>query len=307
MPSLRSHLARLIVKYWMSPKFNATSPVQKQRIALESFAKLSLLPRKTRIEHLSVGSLKAEWISVGNTFEDCAILYLHGGAYNIGSLNTHRELAARISKASNASALLVDYRLAPEHAHPAAVDDVVMAYHWLTNNGYAPENIAIAGDSSGGGLAVASLVSLRDLGAQLPAAVVCISPWTDLAMTGESLKTKIDADPFITPAWLQSMARHYVADSDSRTPLISPIYADLHALPPMFVQVGSDEILLSDSTRLAERARDAGVDTTLDICQGMWHVWHFFAGKVPESNHAVNDAGRFIRKNLSQPRPGIGK
>jgi acetyl esterase/lipase len=301
MRSFRSHIARLVVKYWMSPKFNTTTTVQEQRIALEAFARFSLLPRKTRVEPLSIGRLSAEWISVGRTYEDRAILYLHGGAYNIGSLNTHRDLAARISKASNVATLLIDYRLAPEYAHPAAVDDVVMAYHWLIDRGYRPENIIIAGDSSGGGLAVAALVSLRNVGTPLPAAIVCLSPWADLKMTGESLKTKVNADPFLTTEWLQFMAGHYVADSDSRDPLISPIYADLHSLPPMLIQVGSDEILLSDSIRLAERASESGIDTTIDIWPDLWHVWHFFAGQVPEGNHAVRDVGRFIHKHLNLP------
>ncbi len=308
MRSMRSHIARLVVKYWMSPKFNTTTTVQEQRIALEGFARFSFLPRKTRVEPLFVGGVAAEWISVGSIYEECAILYLHGGAYNIGSLNTHRDLAARISKASNVATLLIAYRLAPEYAHPAAVDDVVMAYHWLIDRGYRPQNIIIAGESSGGGLAVASLVSLRDLGAPLPAAVVCLSPWTDLKMTGESLKTKVNADPFLTTEWLQFMAGHYVADCESRDPLISPIYADLHTLPPMLIQVGSDEILLSDSIRLAERASESGIDTTIDIWPDMWHVWHFFAGQVPEGYQAVRDVGKFINKHLNLPEKiaGIG-
>jgi acetyl esterase/lipase len=285
----------------MSPKFNAVTTVQEQRRALEGFAKLSILPRKIKIQPLHVGNLAAEWISVGNTLEDCAVLYVHGGAYNIGSLNTHRDLAARISKASHVKTLLIEYRLAPEHAYPAAIEDVVLAYRWLLKNGYSPHNIVIAGDSAGGGLAIATLVSLRDGGEPLPSAAICLSPWTDLARTGESMKTHIQVDPFLTPEWLEFMARHYVGNNNPRMPLISPIYADLHKLPPIFIQVGSDDILLSDSIRLAERAREAGVVTTLDVWENMWHVWHFFAGKMPEGNHAMNQAGNYIHKNLGQP------
>jgi monoterpene epsilon-lactone hydrolase len=300
MRSLRSRIFRLVVKYWMSPKFNTSSTVQKQRKALERFAKFSILPGKTKIQALQIGKIAAEWISVGDTPEDCVILYLHGGDYCIGSLNTHRELAARISKASKIKTLLIDYRLAPEHPYPAAIEDVVIAYQWLLKNGFSSNNIVIAGDSAGGGLVIAALVKLRDLGESLPAAAICLSAWTDLQSTGESMKTHFQKDPFLTPEWLKFMAKHYAANSDFKTPLISPIYAGLALLPPLLIQVGSDEILLSDSIRLADRAREAGLDTTLKVWNNMWHVWHFFAGKMPEANRALNHIGSFIHKHFNR-------
>lgn len=285
----------------MSPKFNLTSTVEEQRRAFENLAKLSILPSRTDVQPVHVGDVPAEWISVGNTSEEGAVLYLHGGAYTIGSPRTHRDIAARISKAAGVRALLIDYRLAPEHPHPAAVQDVVAAYRWMLEYGLSPHNIAIAGDSAGGGLAIAALVSLRDAGEPLPAAAVCLSPWTDLQGTGESMTTHIDADPFLTPEWLQLMAKHYVANNDPRMPLISPIHADLHDLPPVLIQVGSDEILLSDSMRLAESARQAGVETTLDVWEGMWHVWHFFAGQMPEGKRGMKIVGTYIRSHLKHP------
>ncbi|UCC45032.1 MAG: alpha/beta hydrolase [Candidatus Zixiibacteriota bacterium] len=300
MRSLRSRLFRLVVKYWMSPKFNAHTTIQEQRRALEGFAGLSILPAGTRVQPVKIGTLSAEWISVGDNPEQRAVLYVHGGAYNIGSLNTHRDIAARIAKASKMKTLSIDYRLAPEHDHPAAVEDVVSAYRWLLENGYSPRNIVIAGDSAGGGLAVAALVSLRDAGEQLPAAAVCMSPWTDLEGTGESITSLAHKDPFLTSDWLGVMAKNYVADDDPRSPLISPIYADLHGLPPILIQVGADEILLSDSTRLEKRGRQAGVDVTLDIWANMWHVWHLFAGQMPEAKRAINEVGKFIREHVSQ-------
>ena len=269
MQSLRSRMFRLFVKYIMSPKFNIYSTVQKQRTVLEGFAKLSILPAKTNIHPLRIGKLAAEWISVGNTLQDCAILYLHGGAYNIGSMNTHRELAARISKASKIKTLLIDYRLAPENPYPAAVDDAVLAYRWLLKNEFSSNDIVIAGDSAGGGLAIATLVSLRDLGEPLPAATVCLSPWTDLTISGES-KTHFHNDPFLTPEWLQFMSKHYAANNDPGLSLMSPVNADFSLFPPLLIQVGSDEILLNDSIRLAESARKAGIDTTIDIWENMW-------------------------------------
>ncbi|MEJ2194010.1 MAG: alpha/beta hydrolase [Ignavibacteriaceae bacterium] len=302
MRTLRSRIFRLVVKYWMSPRFNIASTIRNQRKALEGFSKLSILPRKTKIEKLQIGKVRAEWISVGTTLENCVILYLHGGAYCIGSLNTHRELAARISKASKIRTLLIDYRLAPEHPFPAAIEDVVFTYDWLLKNGFLSNNVIIIGDSAGGGLAISTLVKLRDLGAPIPAAAVCISPWTDLELTGNSIQTHTSKDPFLTPQWLQLMAKYYAANNDFQTPLISPNYADLSMLPPLLIQAGSDDILLSDSIRLAEHACESGVDSTLDIWENMWHVWHFFAGKMPEANRAINQISNFIYEHILKNR-----
>ena len=300
MSSLRSYAIRLVVKYWIAPKFNLTTTVKEQRAAFEGIGKLTILPFKTKIQPVTVGGVSAKWISVANVAEDCVVLYLHGGAYNIGSSNIYRDIAARISKASGAKVLLIDYRLAPEHPFPAAIEDATIAYRWLLENGFSPQNIAISGDSSGGGLTIATLVSLRDSGEALPAAAVVLSPWTDLEGTGESITKHVQADPFLTPEWLQFMAKHYIGNNSPRTALISPIYADLHDLPPILIQVGTDEILLSDSRRLAERVREAGIDTTLDVWENMWHVWHFFAGQLPEGKCAMDKIGAFIRNHLHQ-------
>jgi acetyl esterase/lipase len=312
----------------INPKHNLANKLSNNILSGDAFKKLDLMPfqdiliklsnlheeplpyenarqlvtglLKGLIQPIQIDKLAAEFISVGDTPDDCAILYLHGGAYNIGSLNTHRDLAARISKASKIKTLLIDYRLAPEHPHPAAVEDAVLAYRWLLKNGFSPNNIVIAGDSAGGGLAIVALVKLRDLGELIPAAIVCLSPWTDLELTGESIKTHIHNDPFLNPAWLEFMAKHYVANNDPCAPLISPIYANLKNLPPILIQVGSDEILLSDSINLAERAREAGVNITLDVWENIWHVWHFFAGKMPEANSAINQIGNFIHMHLKK-------
>ena len=302
MRTLRSKIFRLVVKYWMSPMFNTSSTVQKQRKAFERFSNFSILPKKTKIQQLQIGKIDAEWISVGTPLENYVILYLHGGAYCIGSSNTHRELAARISKASKIKTLLINYRLAPEHPYPAAIEDVVFTYDWLLKNGFLSNNVIIIGDSAGGGLAISALVKLRDLGAPIPAAAVCISPWTDLQLTGDSIQTHTQKDPFLTHQWLQLMARHYAANNDIQTPFISPQNADLSMLPPLLIQVGSDEILLSDSIRLAERAREAGVDSTLDVWENMWHVWHFFVGKMPEANCAINRICNFIHEHINKKR-----
>ncbi len=210
--------------------------------------------------------MPGEWIAAPNAgAERPRIYYLHGGGYVIGSINTHRALIARLSAASGARAFAINYRLAPEHPFPAAVEDAVSAYRWLLEQGVDPATIVIAGDSAGGGLTVATLVALRDAGVPLPAAAVCLSPWTDMEGIGESAKTRKAADPMIDPEGGLAQAQLYLGGADPRTPLAAPLYADLRGLPPMLIHVGDAEVLLDDSTRLAERAKAAGVDVTLEV------------------------------------------
>ncbi len=210
--------------------------------------------------------------------------------------NIERRMAAHICQAAASRALAVDYRLAPEHPFPAALEDCLTVYHWLLKNGTSPENIVIAGASAGGNLTLAMLLSLRDAGDPLPAAAVCISPVTDLAGTGESFLAK--QDPALTAEFVLTMNRHYAGNQDLRSPLLSPHYGNLRGLPPLLIQVGEDEILLSDATRLADNARAAGVDVSLVIWPKMWHVWHLFAPSLPEAQLAINAIGTFIRERI---------
>jgi acetyl esterase/lipase len=233
--------------------------------------------------------------------DDRAVLYLHGGGYTMGSCNTHRALGARLAVVSRAPVLIIDYRLAPEHPFPAALEDALAAYRWLIEPGRPVHSITLAGDSAGGGLVIATAIALRDQGDRLPAAIVCMSPWADLAVQGESMVTRAKSDPLIGRESSLQHAASYVAQHDPRSPLISPVYADLHGLPPLLIQVGDYEVLLSDSVRLAERARQAGVDATLEIWDGMWHVWQAYAGYVPEAQQAINRVGAFIGQHLASP------
>jgi phosphinothricin tripeptide acetyl hydrolase len=217
----------------------------------------------------------------------------------MGSLDTHRGLCARLSRAARARVLSVDYRLGPEHPHPAAVDDAVAAVRFVRESGVAPRRTAVAGDSAGGGLTVAALIALRDAGDPAPAAGLCISPWTDLALTGDTLRTKAQHDPMVRAADLRLMAAAYLAGRDARTPLASPLHADLAGLPPLLIQVGSAEILLDDAVRLAERASRAGVETDLRVWQDMIHVWHAFAEILPEGQQAVDEMAAFFEKRLA--------
>ena len=254
-------------------------------------------------EPVDAAGVPAEWFAAAGASGDRLIYYLHGGGYVVGSVNTHRELLGRISRAAAARVLAIDYRLAPEHPFPAAVEDSVAAYRWLLSTGADPANIVIAGDSAGGGLTVATLVALRDAGDPLPAAAVCISPWTDMEGSGASMTTKAEVDPMILLEHVSEGAKAYLGGADPRNPLASPIHADLTGLPPLLVQVGTSEVLLDDSTRLAERARAAGVDVTLEPWQEMIHVWHFFALILPEGQQAIDRIGAFVRERRPAAAP----
>jgi monoterpene epsilon-lactone hydrolase len=215
----------------------------------------------------------------------------------LGSINTHREMISRISRAAGARALAIDYRLAPEHPYPAAVEDATAAYRWLLCTGVDPARLVIGGESAGGGLTVATLAALRDAGEPLPAAGVCVSPWVDLECLGESMTTKAEIDPIAQRQVILEMAKAYLGDAGPRTPLAAPLYADLTGLPPLLIQVGASEILLDDSTRLAERAKSAGVDVTLELWNDMIHMWHFFAAMLPEGQQAIDRIGEFVRQH----------
>jgi acetyl esterase/lipase len=259
------------------------------------------MPEGTQNRPVVANGVQSEWVIGSGVDTHRVVLFLHGGAYVMGSLNTHRALVARLSTSSNARALSVAYRLAPEHPFPAAVDDAVSAYRWLRLQGVSANQIAIAGDSAGGGLAAATLVALREAGEALPGCGVLLSPWTDLAGTGESLITKAEVDPIIQGlgTGVSAPAAAYLAGADPTNPLASPLYADLRGLPPLLIVVGSDEILLDDSTRLAMRAREAGVDVTLDVWEDMWHVFPFSAPAVPESQEAIRRVGTFIQEHTA--------
>jgi acetyl esterase/lipase len=251
----------------------------------------------TKIEEASAGGVPAEWVSAAGSSSEHTLLYLHGGGYVIGSPETHRGLADRISSASGARVLLLDYRLAPEARFPAALDDALAAYRWLLREGVRPERIVIAGDSAGGGLTLATLAALRDAGDPLPAAAVPISPWTDLEGTGDSVETRKEIDPMVEIGGLLGMAKLYLGDADPQHPLASPLHCDPTGFPPLLIHVGDYELLLDDSTRFAERAKAAGVATTLEVWPEMVHVWHCFAPMLPEGQQAIERIGQFAKEH----------
>jgi len=297
MPSLRSRIVYWILKHGVSkPDRNASLP--RRRAALEKAARHLPMPRRIEIEPTKIASMAGEWIRPAGEPAAGVVLYLHGGAYTMGSCVTHRALAARIALAGGARVLLPEFRLAPEHPCPESVEDAMTSYRWLIERGVSPEAMVVAGDSSGGGLAVALMVLARDDGLPLPAAIVCLSPWADLEMTGESITTRARLDPVCSLEESRFHAACYLGGTDPRSSVASPIHADLSGLPPLLIQVGDREILLDDSIRLAESARRAGVDVELQAWDGMWHVWHLLAAYVPEGERAIRQVGSFIRKHL---------
>ncbi len=225
--------------------------------------------------------------------DDRGVLYFHGGGYVLGSLDTHAELMGRISAACRAPVLGIDYRLAPEHAYPAAVEDAVASYELLLANGIPPERIVIAGDSAGGGLTLACMLALRSKGIAQPAGAVLFSPWTDLTASGESHRSRADVEPMISPALLEPMAALYRGDVDAADPGVSPLFADLAGLPPLLVQVGDHEILLDDSTRLATAATAAGVTVSLEVYEEGFHVFQNMPD-IPEAAEALKSVARFF-------------
>jgi len=285
--AVRAHLAKL------PPSDSLTTA--ERRAQYERAEKVFPTPADVKVERVSAPSAPAEWLRPPSAEPGRVVLYLHGGGYVIGSPRSHRHLAAAIASASHASALLLDYRLAPEHPYPAAVDDATAAYRWLLDQAIAPERIVIAGDSAGGGLTVATLLALREARVPLPAGAVCISPWVDLTCGGASYATKADADPIVRRAGVEQMAQAYLGATPPRTPLASPLFADLRGLPPLLIHVGSDEVLLDDAVQLAERARAAGVDTSIEVYERMIHVWHWFLPMLDEAQTAVDAIGRFVR------------
>lgn len=297
MASFRSRVFRFLLS---RTAYDWSKPLPELRQDLERNTRLLRTAKHVKVSPVEVGDIHGEWIRPANARKNKAMLYLHGGGYIMGSCNTHRALVSRIAKAGRLNVLLIDYRLAPEHPFPAALEDSTAAYMWLQKEGFQSRDIVFAGDSAGGGLVMAALVSLRDNKQALPCAAVCLSPWTDLAGTGESVRTRAKLDPYLSPDIVNGSA--YAGNNDLCLPLISPHYADLAGLPPLLIHVGTDEILLNDSTRLAENAAKAGISATLKIWDNMWHVFHAWAPMMPEADRAIGEIGVFVNEALARGR-----
>jgi acetyl esterase/lipase len=292
-------LARLIEVLW-ERALGPDDPVDKRRADFEAVAASMPLPEDVDCHWARLDNLRAEWLRPAHPVGVRTILYLHGGGYVIGSCNTIRPLAAQLATAASARVLTVDYRLAPEHPFPAAVEDAVVAYRWLLDEGYDPGSLAIGGDSAGGGLTVATLVAARDIGLPLPAAAVCISPWVDLTLSAPSIDANAKNDPQVQRSGLARMAGWYLAGQDPTMPLASPLFADLSGLPPMLIHAGSVEALVDDARGLAQAASGAGVDVTLECWEDMIHVWHAFAPGLPEGTAGIKRVGAWLTSEWSR-------
>jgi monoterpene epsilon-lactone hydrolase len=248
-------------------------------------------------ERVSAGGVDGEWIFPANAPNDKAVLYFHGGGFRIGSVTSHRDLIAQIALVSGCRMLAINYRLAPEHRFPAALDDALAAYGWMLDRGMKPGNIAFAGDSAGGNLALAAMLALRERGLPLPVSAVLMSPWTDLAATGASYVSRAEADPIHQRPMILVLAKNYLGgQGDPCDPLVSPLYADLTGLPPLLIQVGDSETVLDDSVMFADKARAAGIDVSLEVWDGMIHVFQMF--ELPEARRAIASIAGFLNRHL---------
>lgn len=295
----RAALVRLGLRVALRHRARQNATVAGIRWRLRLFERLvPRPPRGTRIVQLDAGGVAAERVAGPVSRSDRHILYLHGGAYVIGWPSLYRDLTWRIAAAAQATVLCIDYRLAPEHPFPAALDDAVTAYRWLLAQGAEPRHIAIAGDSAGGGLMLATLLRLRDEGTPLPAAAASVSPWTDLALTGESLRLNASKDPMVPVEAADRAVELYLAGADPRDPYASPLYGDPTGLPPTIILTGSDEVLRDDAVRMADKMRAAGCEVELDVVPGMFHGWHLFSRLMRESRVTIARIGAFLQTRI---------
>lgn len=293
--SLQARFWRLLVRKIFKGQILSLAGSRKRE--LENARFMSRIPRGVKVERIDLEGIPAAWVCPDNADREKVILHLHGGGYVLGNIDAYQMMCSSLAQRTGLKVLLLEYRLAPEHPFPAGLEDAQKAYRWLLADGYKPENIIISGDSAGGGLAVATVLALRGANAPLPAAVVCLSPWTDLTFTGQSHITRAHAEVLLRTDELREWSIFYIGTQSPSNPLISPVYADFYGFPPMLIQVGSNEILLDDARMLAEKVRADGVTVDLHVWDEMWHVWHALADLMPESRAAFDEIARFIKAN----------
>jgi epsilon-lactone hydrolase len=279
--------------------FPAGSDVNEQRRLLRELLSAQPLPAEITVTPAALGGVPTAEITVDGIEPRHVVLYFHGGVYVMGDASLAAGLAAQVGRRTHAKVISVDYRLAPEHPYPAAVDDALAAYEALLHNGIASSDIAFAGESAGGGLAIATMVNARDHGLPLPAAAFVMSPYADLTLAGTTMQTKREADPLLSPEALQARVTDYTSGQDAALGLISPIFADLSGLPPLIIQAGTHEVLLDDAVRLAQQAATADVEVTLDITPGVPHVFQAYYPILDEATAALDRAGQFLSAHLA--------
>jgi acetyl esterase/lipase len=273
--------------------------IAEQRARMDRLAEFFAVPDGTEVEQGWSSEISGEWVRAKHARRDAVLLYLHGGGYVLGSSKSHRHIVAALSAASGMSVFAADYQLAPEHPFPAAVEDGLAAYKGLLDPGIDPSKVAIAGDSAGGGLTLATLLAARDKGLAMPACAVAISPWADLSQGGEAYRTRVKRDPMITKDGLDNMAAAYLGGAGATTPLASPAFADFKGLPPLLIQVGTEEALHSDAEAVKARAEAAGVDVSFESWAGMIHVWHAFHPILSEGRDAIARIGSYLKAHIA--------
>ena len=304
--SVRAELLRLALRHLMKPSNHPGVSVAQRRRRVAAFEHwVPSPPAGVTLRRIALGGVPALRVTTPATAPHRRILFLHGGAYICGSPDLYRHLLWRIAATARAEVAAIDYRLAPEHPFPAALDDAVAAWRALVAEGGRPQQIAAMGDSAGGGLTLALALRLRDAREALPGALVALSPWTDLACTGDSLHREAAADPILNPDDVAHVAGFYLSGADPRSPYASPLYGDPRGLPATLIQVGSDEILRDDAVRMAERMRQAGVVVELESWPRMPHVWHAFAALLPEARRAIARIGEFLQQRLGTTRAAV--
>ena len=301
MASREAEALKTLYRGWAAAlAANPEMPLDELRLMFEHWGDVTAEPGGVDYLETNAGSVPALWAVPKGCAEDRVLLCMHGGGYVTASMYTHRKLYGHLAKAIGCRALILHYRRAPEHVHPAPVDDAVTAYRWLLDQGVEPEHIALTGDSAGGALAVTTLLRARERNLPMPAATMPLSPWVDLEITGETLISNREKDAIVQKEVVEVMAATFLGEGGNRRdPLANPLYADLRDLPPMYIQVGGDETLLDDSRRLAECARKAGVDVRLDEFPEMQHVFHFSAGHAPEADDAIRKLAEWVRPKLA--------
>ena len=292
MPSLQAKFVKLILK--MNPYSWAKGSLEEQRMRSDKTAGRFRVLKNIECHPLDLKGLAAEWIISPDSLER-AVLYLHGGAYALGSIKAHREILSRLASATRAKVLAIDYRLAPEHPFPASLKDALFAYHWLLQEGWEPSQIVIAGDSAGGGLTLSTIAALSAAGDPLPACAVCLSPWLDLTLSSQSYLTNAKADPLLSKDSLLTYANYYVGEYEKDYPLISPLFADLKDFCPVLVHVGTDENFLAEAIQFTNKAQTAGANVTLRTWQGLFHVFQMVPF-LPETKESLEEIAEFIAK-----------
>lgn len=299
MASKNAEAMKVLFRSWQE-KFDANPDISVEEIReiFDHWGDITAEPRAVDYSEVDCDGVPAMWAIPKGASDRHVLLCTHGGGYISGSMYTHRKMFGHIAKTVGCRALIVDYRRAPEHPHPRPINDVVTAYAWLLDQGFAPARIATTGDSAGGALATAVVIAARDRGLPLPAAVMPISPWYDTEATGETMQSRADVDCLVRRDSLLEMAEALLDGGSPRDPLANPLHAGLAGLPPIYIQVGDHEVLLDDSVMFADKARAAGVEVKLDVFPEMQHVFHMLAGAAPEADDAIRQMADWVRPKL---------